>query len=66
MGAGLETVDGMHAGQIQGIGRMSGDAGALPEGEVIHRSIPISPPSRCAALGRFESALFGLPGKPLT
>ena len=29
--AGMEVVDGMHAGQSQGVGRMSGDAGALPE-----------------------------------
>ena len=35
-GAGVEVVDGMHAGQ-RGVGRMSGDAGALPECEVIHR-----------------------------
>ena len=29
-GAGMEVVDGMHAGQME-IGRMSGDTGALPE-----------------------------------
>ena len=28
--AGMEVVDGMHVGQIQGFGRMSGDAGTLP------------------------------------
>ena len=32
VGAGMEVVDGMHAGH----GRMSGDAGALSEREVIH------------------------------
>ena len=37
MGAWMEAVDGMHAGQIRGVGRMSGDAGAFPECDVIHR-----------------------------
>ena len=32
----MEVVDGMHAGQNWGIGRMSGDIGALPECEVTH------------------------------
>ena len=31
VGAGMEVVDGMHAGQSQGIGDMLGDAEALPE-----------------------------------
>ena len=31
-----EVVDGMHAGQSQGVVHMSGDAGALPECQVIH------------------------------
>ena len=35
VGAGIEVVDGMPAEQSQGIGRMSGDAGELPECEVI-------------------------------
>ena len=34
--AGMEVVERMHAGQSRGLGRMSGDAGALPECEVIH------------------------------
>ena len=34
--AGMELVDGMHAGQSQGVGRMLGDDGASPECEVIH------------------------------
>ena len=35
-GAGMEVMDGMYVGQSQGFGGMSGDAGALPECEVIH------------------------------
>ena len=35
--AGMQMVDGMLAGQSRGVGRMSGDAGALPECDVIHR-----------------------------
>ena len=35
--------------RAKGVGRMSGDAGALPECDVIHQ---ITPPSSCAALGR--------------
>ena len=31
MGAGMELVLGMHAGQSQVVGRMSGDAEAFPE-----------------------------------
>ena len=31
----MVVVNGIHVGQIQGAGRMSGDAGALPESEVI-------------------------------
>ena len=33
--AGMEVMDGMHAGESHGVGCMSGDAGALPEFEVI-------------------------------
>ena len=36
--AGMEVVDGIHAGQSQGFGHMSGDARALPGCEVILRS----------------------------
>ena len=36
VGAGMEVVDGMHSGQCQGVGRISGEAGALPECEVTH------------------------------
>ena len=36
MGVWMEVVDGVHAGQSWGVGCMSGDAGALPECEVIH------------------------------
>ena len=32
----MEEVDGIHGGQSQGVGRMSGDVGAFPECEVIH------------------------------
>ena len=35
-GAGMEVVDGMHAGKAKGVGCMSGDAGAFPECEVTH------------------------------
>ena len=35
-GAGLELVFGMHAGQSQVVGRMSGDARVFPECVVIH------------------------------
>ena len=35
VGAGIEVVDCIHAGQRQGIVRMSGDAGALPECKLI-------------------------------
>ena len=30
----MEVADGMHWGQSQGVGRMSGDAGAFPKCEV--------------------------------
>ena len=33
------------------VGRMSGDAGALLESEVIRRRLPITPSSRCTAMG---------------
>ena len=33
----MDVVCGMHAGQSQGHGGMSGDARAFPECEVIHR-----------------------------
>ena len=36
MGTEMEVVDGVHVGQSQGVGRLSGDAGALSECEVIH------------------------------
>ena len=36
VGAGVKVVDGMHEGQIEGGGRMSGDAGEYHECEVIH------------------------------
>ena len=32
----MEVMDDMHVGQSQGAGRMSGDAGALPDCEVIY------------------------------
>ena len=36
VGAGMEVVDGMHAGQSQGgVGHIAGDDGALPEYEVM-------------------------------
>ena len=34
--AGMDVVNGMHAGQSKGVNCKSGDAGALPECEVIH------------------------------
>ena len=46
----------------KGVGRMSEDAGVLPECEVIHCRHPNSPPSRFAALGMVEPELFGLTG----
>ena len=58
-GAGMEVVDGMHAGKIQGgshVGRCRCTC---------HRWHPITPPSRCAALGRVEPELVGLPGMDL-
>ena len=36
VGAGMEVVDGKNAGQSRGVGRMTGDAGALSECKVIH------------------------------
>ena len=45
---------------------MSGDAGARPECEVIYWWHPITPLSRCAALGRVEPELIGLPEKAIT
>ena len=33
--AGMDVVGGMHAGQSQGLGGMSGDAGVLPVCEMI-------------------------------
>ena len=63
MGAGMELVLGKHGGQIQVVGRMSGDVGAFPECVGIHLLHQIVPPSRCAVLGRVESELVGLPGK---
>ena len=36
MGEGIEVVNGMHAGQSQAVGRMSRDAGAHSECEVMH------------------------------
>ena len=33
--AGMDVVDGMHEGHSQVVGRMSGDAGAFSECEVI-------------------------------
>ena len=35
-GAEMKVVNGMHTGQSLGVGRMWGDAAALPECEVIH------------------------------
>ena len=35
-GAGMEVVDGVHAGQCQGVVHISRDAGALPACKVIH------------------------------
>ena len=32
----MQVVDGMHAGQRQQFGRLSGDAGALPKCVMIH------------------------------
>ena len=66
VGAGIEVVDGMHAGQSSWVSRMSADAGPLPEFDVIHRWLTITPPSRCAALGMVELELVGLLGKALT
>ena len=36
VGVGMEVVDGMLVGQSQGVGHVSGDAGALHECEVTH------------------------------
>ena len=36
VGVGMEMVNGMHAGQSQGSGCMSGEAGALAMCELIH------------------------------
>ena len=43
MGAGIEVMDGMHVGQSQGVGSMSGDARALRMCEV---KTLMTPPSR--------------------
>ena len=34
--AGMGLVDNVHEGQCQGVGRMTGDVGALPQCKVIH------------------------------
>ena len=36
VGAGMEVVDDMHAEEIQGVERMSGDVRTFPECKVIH------------------------------
>ena len=46
--------------EARGVGRMLADDGAHLEYEV---KTGITPPSRCAALGRVEPELVGLPGK---
>ena len=48
------------------VGCMSGEAGAHLECKMIHRWHPITPPSRCTALGMVEPELVGLPVKALT
>ena len=52
--AGMEVVDGMHVGQSRGeVGRLSGDAGAFPECEVMtpdHITVQV----RSCGLGRAE------------
>ena len=37
MTVGMEVVDGMHSRECRGVDSISGDAGVLPECEVIHR-----------------------------
>ena len=44
------------------VGRMSGDAEAFPECEVINSCHPITPLSRCAAQAIVDPELVGLPG----
>ena len=63
MGAGMELVLGMHAGQSQVVGRMSGDVRSFQECVRNTLITPFAPPSRCAVLGRVEPELVGLPGK---
>ena len=36
VGAGMEVLDDMHAGEYQGVGCMLGDAGALSECKIMH------------------------------
>ena len=50
VGSEMDVVDGMHEGQSQGVGRMLGDARALPDCEVIYWWHPITLPSRCKTL----------------
>ena len=50
----------------KGLGCMLGDVRALPECEVNSLVSPITPPSRCAALGKVEPELVAVAGKALT
>ena len=60
VGAWMEVVDGMHAGQGQGGWPHVGRCRSVFE---VRGDTLITPLSGCAALGRVEPELVGLPGK---
>ena len=65
LGGGRDGGCGWYACRTEGVVRMPGDAGALPECEVKTHGHPMTPPSLCVTLGRVESELVCLPGKIL-
>ena len=63
MGAGMELVLGKHAGQSQVVGRMSEDAGALPECVWNTLITPDRTTIQVRSSGYVGAELVGLPGK---
>ena len=66
MGADMEVVVCRHAWKAKGLVVCQEMPGHFQIARWIHWIHPITPPSRCAALGRVESELVGLSGKALT
>ena len=60
VGVEIEVVVGRHVCQSQeGVGWMLGDAEALPKCEMNTLMTPVTPPSRCTALGSVEPNFVG-------